>query len=289
MKQTTLIGLGIAMSTTLSALEAQDRSQSRSMAMSQHGIAASENVLASQVGASILEHGGNAIDAAVAMNAMMGLVAPMNDGIGGDLFAIVYDAKSRKLFGLNASGWSPRALTAQYLRARGMAEMPQKGINSVTVPGAVDGWDMLLRKFGRKTFADVLAPAIMYAEEGFPVGEVVSAYWHDSEQTLKADGPTAKTAVDIRDGVANTILIAEMSESGIHWMQPCDLHVDGMRFKVNDETGAGIRSKHPPGGAYVLFADGKVQFILDGIDPGLVKALTTIAGGEDVSKFWNEY
>ena len=171
----------------------QDRSQSRSMVASQSGVVASESVLASQVGASILEKGGNAIDAAVAVNAMMGLVAPMNDGIGGDLFAIVYEAKSGKLYGLNASGWAPKGLTADYLLAKGIKTMPTQGINSVTVPGAVDGWDKLLKRFGRMSFRDVLAPAIEYAEAGFPVGEVVSVYWRDSEETLRADEPTAKT------------------------------------------------------------------------------------------------
>ena len=172
---------------------AQDRSQTRSMVSSPLGVVATESVLASQVGASILERGGNAIDAAVAANAMMGLVAPMNDGIGGDLFAIVFIAKTGKLYGLNASGWAPKALTADYLLAKGLTSMPQRGINSVTVPGAVNGWDKLLTRFGRKTLADVLAPAIRYADVGFPVGEVVSVYWRDSEKELRADVPTATT------------------------------------------------------------------------------------------------
>src|SRR4029078_13493797 len=122
---------------------------------------------------------------------MMGLIAPMNDGIGGDLFAIVYDAKSGKLYGLNASGRAPPALTAEYLRAKGMTSMPQRGIHSVTVPGTVDGWAKLLQRFGTKTFADGLAPAIRYAELGFPVGEVVSVYWRNSESILKEDSATA--------------------------------------------------------------------------------------------------
>ncbi|MEP6766229.1 MAG: gamma-glutamyltransferase, partial [Gemmatimonadaceae bacterium] len=105
-------------------LNAQDRSQSRSMVTSQAGIVASESVLASQVGARILEQGGNAIDAAVATNAMMGLIAPMNDGIGGDLFAIVYEAKTGKLYGLNSSGWAPARLTADYLLGKGVTTMP---------------------------------------------------------------------------------------------------------------------------------------------------------------------
>jgi gamma-glutamyltranspeptidase/glutathione hydrolase len=172
---------------------AQDRSQSRSMVLSKQGVVASESVLASQVGASILERGGNAIDAAVAMNAMMGLVAPMNDGIGGDLFAIVYEAKTGKLYGLNASGWAPKGLTVAHLRAKGRRSMPGRGIDAATVPGAVNGWAKLLTRFGRKRFADVLAPSIAYAEAGFPVGEVVSVYWKDSESVLREDAATANT------------------------------------------------------------------------------------------------
>lgn len=190
LKRLALIGLCFA---AMSPAAAQDRSQSRSMVMAQGGVVASESVLASQVGASILEQGGNAIDAAVATNAMMGLIAPMNDGIGGDLFAIIYEAKTGKLYGLNSSGWSPAKLTADYLFAKGIKSMPQRGINSVTVPGAVDGWDKMLKRFGSKSFAEVLAPAITHAEEGFPVGEVVSVYWRDSVAALKADAPTAKT------------------------------------------------------------------------------------------------
>lgn len=170
---------------------AQDRSQSRSMVASPVGVVASENVLASEIGARILEKGGNAIDAAVATNAMMGLVAPMNDGIGGDLFAIVYEAKSGKLYGLNASGWAPAALTPDYLRGLGFMDMPQQGIHSVTVPGTVDGWDKLLKRFGSKPLSYLLQPAIFYAQRGFPVGEVVHGYWHDSEATLKQDRATA--------------------------------------------------------------------------------------------------
>jgi len=172
---------------------AQDRSQSRSMVTSKQGVVASESVLASQVGASILERGGNAIDAAVAMNAMMGLVAPMNDGIGGDLFAIIYEAKSGKLYGLNASGWAPKGLTVEHLRAKGRKDMPGRGIDAATVPGAVNGWEKLLTRFGKQRFADVLAPSIAYADAGFPVGEVVSVYWKDSEKVLREDAATTHT------------------------------------------------------------------------------------------------
>lgn len=176
-----------------SALPAQDRSQSRSMVSSPLGVVASESVLASQVAARILEAGGNAVDAAIAANAMMGLVAPMNDGIGGDLFAIVYEAKTGKLHGLNASGWAPRGLTPAFLRAKGLTRMPQRGIHAATVPGAVKGWEALHARFGRLPMAEILAPAIQHAELGFPVGEVVSVYWKDSEAVLREDAPTAAT------------------------------------------------------------------------------------------------
>ena len=117
------------------------------MVVSRGGIVAAESPLAAQAGATILAHGGNAIDAAVATNAVMGVVEPMMNGIGGDLFAIVYDAKTGKLYGLNASGWAPAELSIEFLKSKGIDEMPQVGIHSVTVPGAVDGWSKLLSTF----------------------------------------------------------------------------------------------------------------------------------------------
>ena len=155
----------------------QERTQGRSMTISRHGIVAAESPLAAQAGISMLASGGNAIDAAVAANAMMGVVAPMSNGLGGDLFAIVYDAKSGKYYGLNASGWAPAGLSVEHLRGKGHRRMPQLGIHSVTVPGAVDGWNALLTRFGRKKLADVLAPSIRVAEEGFPVTEWVNQVW----------------------------------------------------------------------------------------------------------------
>jgi gamma-glutamyltranspeptidase/glutathione hydrolase len=161
---------------------AADRTQARSMVISQFGIVAAEQPLAARAGTAVLEKGGNAVDAAVAANAVMGLVAPMMNGIGGDLFAIVYDAKAGKIYGLNASGWAPKALTPEFLRGKGQRWMPGSGIHSVTVPGAVAGWDALLSRFGKKAFADVLAPAIAAAKAGFPVTELFSRDW-----TLTAD------------------------------------------------------------------------------------------------------
>jgi gamma-glutamyltranspeptidase/glutathione hydrolase len=166
---------------------AEDRSRSRSLVASPDGMVASESVLASQVGARILEAGGNAIDAAIAANAMLGLVAPMNDGIGGDLFAIVHEARSDRLHGLNASGWAPAGLDLKFLLRQKLEQMPQQGIHAVTVPGAVAGWHSLAQRLGSRPLAELLAPAIAYAEHGFPVEEVVQGYWQASEAVLRQD------------------------------------------------------------------------------------------------------
>src|SRR5229473_2620546 len=168
-----------------------DRVEARSMVMSTGGIAASEHPLASQAGASILARGGHAVDAAIAVNAAMGVVAPMMNGIGGDLFAMVYDAASGALHGINGSGYAPAALTIDWLRAAGISTMPQTGIHAVTVPGAVDAWWMLSGRFGRLSIAEVLAPAIRIAEEGFPVPEITAAEWAGSETFLRGDSEAA--------------------------------------------------------------------------------------------------
>jgi len=170
----------------------QDRSQTRSMVISRNGIVAAESPLAAQAGVRILEQGGNAVDAAIATNAMMGVVEPMMNGIGGDLFAIVYDAKANKLYGLNASGWAPKGLTIEYLEKQGIRSVPQQGVNSITVPGAVDGWQKLADKFGRKKLAEDLAAAIRTAQEGFPVPEWDAAYWAGSVNYLRSDEAATK-------------------------------------------------------------------------------------------------
>jgi gamma-glutamyltranspeptidase/glutathione hydrolase len=179
-----------AMSTPVS--EGQDRGQGRSMVISRNGIVAAESPLAAQAGVRILENGGNAVDAAIATNAMMGVVEPMMNGIGGDLFVIVYDAKAKKLFGLNASGWAPKGLTIDYLRKKGLRDMPQQGVDAITVPGAVDGWQKLADKFGRKKLAEDLAPAIRTARDGFPVPEWTAAYWGLETDHLRSDDNATK-------------------------------------------------------------------------------------------------
>ena len=175
------------------SVEGQDRSQTRSMVISRNGIVAAESALAAQAGVRILEGGGNAVDAAIATNAMMAAVAPMMDGIGGDLFAIVYDAKSNRLYGLNASGWAPKGLTIEYLQKLGIRSMPQQGVNAITVPGAVDGWQKLADKFGRKKLAEDLAAAIRTAQDGFPVPEWTAAYWAAEVDHLRTDETAAST------------------------------------------------------------------------------------------------
>jgi gamma-glutamyltranspeptidase / glutathione hydrolase len=174
---------------------AQDRTQNRSMVISRGGVVSAENPLAAQAGATVLARGGNAIDAAVATNAVMGVVEPMMNGIGGDLFAIVYEAKTGKLYGLNASGWAPAGLSVEFLKSKGIVGMPQQGIQSVTVPGAVDGWSRLLARFGTKKLSEVLSPAIFYAREGFPVPEWDAAYWADSLDLLRKDRNAMATYV----------------------------------------------------------------------------------------------
>jgi len=170
----------------------QDRSQTRSMVIAKGGIVASESPLASQAGVRILERGGNAVDAAIATNAVMGVVEPMMNGIGGDMFVIVYDAKANKLYGLNASGWAPKGLTIDFLQKQGLKDMPQSGINSVTVPGMVDGWQKLADKFGRKKLKDDLEAAIRIAQDGFPVPEWDAAYWAVEVDLLRRDDAATK-------------------------------------------------------------------------------------------------
>ncbi len=172
---------------------AQDRGQGRSMVISQTGIVATESPLASKAGAAILERGGNAVDAAIAAHAVMTVVAPVWNGIGGDLFAIVYDAKSGKYYGLNASGWAPAAQSIERLHQKGLREMPARGIEAVTVPGAVDGWQKLLDRFGKKKMNEVLAPAIQIAEDGYPVTEWIAQHFTSNVDLLRGNEAAAKT------------------------------------------------------------------------------------------------
>ncbi|MBI2212765.1 MAG: gamma-glutamyltransferase [Acidobacteria bacterium] len=182
-----LTGLVVVASSLTGTSQAQvDRVTGRAFAtrsevIAKHGMAATSQPLATQVAIDVLKKGGSAVDAAIAANATLGLMEPTGSGIGGDLFAIVWDQKSRRLYGLNASGRSPRALTYDAMAAElaklDRSTIPPTGVLPVSVPGAVDGWFELHAKFGRLPMKDVLAPAIGYAEEGFPVSELIAYYW----------------------------------------------------------------------------------------------------------------
>ena len=160
--------------------------KTRSAVIARQGMAATSQPLATATAIQMLQKGGNAIDAAIAANAVLGVVEPMSCGIGGDLFAIVWDAKTKRLYGLNASGRAPAAATIEMFKSKGLASIPTHGPLSWSVPGCVDGWDHLWKRFGTKSWAELLAPAISYAGAGFPVSEIIAADWHASEELLQA-------------------------------------------------------------------------------------------------------
>jgi gamma-glutamyltranspeptidase/glutathione hydrolase len=157
------------------------------MTLSQRGIVATSQTLASEAGAQILARGGSAADAAIAANAVLGVVEPMMNGMGGDLFAIGWEAKTGKVTGLNSTGWAPDQLTVDLLRQKGYRNMPVDGICSATVPGCVRGWEALHRRFGRLRWEQLFGPAIDYADQGFPVTEIVHASWKAAQGRVAGD------------------------------------------------------------------------------------------------------
>ena len=165
-----------------------DPHQSRSVTVAQYGIVATSQPLASEVGLDVLKRGGNAVDAAIAANAMLGLVEPMSCGIGGDLFVIYWDNKTQKLSGLNGSGRSPYKLTREVFKQKGLKDIPEQGPLCWSVPGCVAGWEDLRARFGTKPLAELLEPAISYAQDGFPVTEMISGIDLVREQILVAAG-----------------------------------------------------------------------------------------------------
>jgi len=171
---------------------AQDRSYGRSVVSTPYGIVATSWVQASQAGARILEEGGSAIDAGIAANAVLNVSEPMMNGMGGDLFAIYWEAKTGKIYGLNASGWAPQALTIAHLRAKGATSMPQTGIDSVTVPGMVDGWTKLHARWGKLPWHELLEPAIFYADHGVTVPEMIHDYWMPLDGELRANAESRR-------------------------------------------------------------------------------------------------
>ena len=157
----------------------------RSPVLATSAMAATSQPLATQVALDVMKNGGNAIDAAIAANALLGLVEPTGNGLGGDLFAIVWDAKTKKLYGLNASGRSPKSLSLEWFAQNGHQSIPSHGPLPVTVPGAVDGWFMLHDRFGKKRMNELLKPTIDYAKEGFPVSQLIAYYWNRSIPLLE--------------------------------------------------------------------------------------------------------
>jgi gamma-glutamyltranspeptidase / glutathione hydrolase len=193
MARTTIIAtliVGLMLMTNVYPL-AQDKGRipstkpGRSVVRSRHAMVASSQPLASHVGLEVLKRGGNAVDAAIAMAAMLNVTEPMMTGIGGDAFMLVYWSKTKELKGLNASGRAPRALSLDYFAKKKTTKMPEFGMGSITVPGAFDGWVTLLEKYGTMRLADVLAPAIECAENGFPVMEKTSEDWNAEVERLK--------------------------------------------------------------------------------------------------------
>jgi len=188
----------------------------RSEVIAQHGMACTSQPLATQTALDILKAGGNAVDAAIAANAVLGLVEPTGNGIGGDLFAIVWDAETKQLYGLNGSGRSPHSLKLEYFLENGYDKIPAYGPLPVSVPGCVDGWFSLHDRFGALDMHEVLAPAIGYAREGFPVTELIAFYWalgaerlsrypNVAEVYMPEGHPPAKGEVFRNPALANTL------------------------------------------------------------------------------------
>lgn len=157
----------------------------RSEVVSTRGMVATSQPLAAQIGIDILKKGGTAVDAAIAVNAALGLMEPTGSGIGGDLFAIVWDNSQKKIYGLNASGTAPESLSLKYFKEKGYKRIPHDGPLPMTVPGCVDGWFALHEKFGKLSMKAVLAPAISYARRGFPLSELIAYYWQRSVERFK--------------------------------------------------------------------------------------------------------
>ncbi len=172
---------------------AKNPHQSRSVTFAQHGIVAASQPLAAEAGLDVLKRGGNAVDAAIATNAMLGLVEPMSCGIGGDLFVIYWDNKTQKLYGLNASGRSPYKLNRDVFKQKGLTDIPGQGLLCWSVPGCVAGWEDLRARFGSKSLAEILEAPIRYAEEGFAVSEIIGGGWRGSAKGLAKWPDTAAT------------------------------------------------------------------------------------------------
>jgi gamma-glutamyltranspeptidase / glutathione hydrolase len=261
-------------------VSAQDRSQARSMTITTRGIVATAQTLASQAGAQILARGGSAVDAAIAANAVLSVVEPMMDGPGGDLFALLWDAKTGSLVGINASGWAPKGLSIDYLKKQGMTRMPTDGIHTVTVPGCIAGWEKLHKRFGRLPWRDLFKPAIYYAENGFPVTEQIQWDWENTNSRLNDDarklylpngsapkvgeifrnaplghafrliaelgarafydGPVGEALLKTFQQLGGTLTAADLSEYEPEWVQPISTDYRGWKVSELPPNGQGI-------------------------------------------------
>jgi len=187
-----IFALTLAALASLNSAYGQGRNYGRSMVITQQGIAATSQTLASQAGAQILAKGGSAVDAAIAANAVLAVVEPMKTGLGGDLFVMYWEASTGKLVGLNASGPAPKALSAQFLAHQGNKTMPARGIHTFTVPGAVDGWAQMHKRYGRLPWKDLFQSAVAYAEKGFPVTEAIHESWAGSAEYIRNNPESAR-------------------------------------------------------------------------------------------------
>jgi gamma-glutamyltranspeptidase/glutathione hydrolase len=234
------------------------------MVISQQGIVASSQALASQAGAQILARGGSAVDAAIATNAVLGVVEPMMDGLGGDLFLLYWEAKTGKLTGINASGPAPLALTPRFLADHGITTMPREGIHAVTVPGAVDGWAKLHQRFGKLRWPQLFESAISYAEQGFPVTEAIAEQWSRPNPPREGDlwrnvdlaraylllsihGPRAFYEGIIGDAILTTsrnlggvMTAADLASFSSEWVEPISIDYRGWTIYELPPNGQGM-------------------------------------------------
>jgi gamma-glutamyltranspeptidase/glutathione hydrolase len=229
--------------------------QGRSMVVTKLGIVAAPQFLASQAGAHILEQGGNAVDAAIAANAVMGVVQPYVNGMGGDLFAIYYDAKTGKLYGLNSSGWTPKGLTIDYLKSHGVDHINPIGVETIDIPGTVAGWDALRARFGTLPFSEILAPAIYYAQNGFPLAERNARYWVAKslmqqpgyKETYMPNGVAPKVGDEFKNpGLANSLgQVAEHGRDAFYNGPMTDTMVKFLRSQGGTHTLEDFRDFQP--------------------------------------------
>ncbi|MBZ0293290.1 MAG: gamma-glutamyltransferase, partial [Anaerolineae bacterium] len=227
----------------------------RSMVTARRGMVAASNPLAAQAGLNILRQGGNAADAAVAAAAVMNVTAPGSCGMGGDCFALYFDAAKRQITALNGSGRAPAALTLADMQARGYQEMPRFSAHAVTVPGAVQGWYDLLQRHGSMTLADVLVDAIHYADDGYPVSPVFGAAWKNSELFLKnstnteqylpnGHAPEVGEIIQLKD-LANTFrIVAEGGPEAYYQGKPGEAIVSTLRSLGGVMTMDDLKNHH---------------------------------------------